>query len=71
MDQFAVVNRFCAIEGRLCEKQIPYQGTTTFFFAYPSGDYWRDFSEKLADELMEQGVLGARPRNTVGECLGV
>ena len=67
MDQFAVVNRFCAIEGRLCEKQIPYQGTNTFFFAYPSGDYWRDFSEKLADELMEQGVLGQRWEDTIGK----
>ena len=57
MNQFAVVNRFCAMEGRLCGKEIPYQGKTTFFFAYPSGDYWQDFSEKLVDELMEQGVL--------------
>ena len=66
MSQFADVTRFCAIEGRLCEKHIPYQGTDTFFFAYPSGDYWQDFSEKLVDELMEQGVLGQRWEDTIG-----
>ena len=66
MTQIADVSRFCAIEGRLCEKRIPYQGTDTFFFAYPSGDYWQDFSEKLVDELMEQGVLGQRWEDTIG-----
>ena len=35
MQQFADVTRFCAIEGRLCDKHIPYQGPDTFFFAYP------------------------------------
>ena len=66
MNQFADVTRFCAIEGRLCEKHIPYQGTNTFFFAYPSGDHWRDFSEKLIVELMEQDVLGQRWEDTIG-----
>ena len=66
MNQTADVTRFCAIEGRLCEKHIPYQGTNTFFFTYPSGDYWRDFSEKLVDELMDQGVLGQRWEDTIG-----
>ena len=66
MNQFADVTRFCAIEGRLCEKHIPYQGTNTFFFAYPSGDYWRDFSEKLVNELGEQGLKGQRWEDTIG-----
>ena len=66
MTQIADVTRFCAIEGRLCEKHIPYQGTNSFFFAYPSGTYWRDFSEKLVDELMEQGVPGQRWEDTIG-----
>ena len=66
MNQFADVTRFCAIEGRLCEKRIPYQGTNTFFLAYPSGVHWQDFSKKLADELMEQDVLGQRWEDTIG-----
>ena len=66
MNQTADVTRFCAIEGRLCEKHIPYQGTNSFFFAYPSGAYWQDFSEKLVDELMEQGVPGQRWEDTIG-----
>ena len=66
MNQFADVIRFCAIEGRQCEKHIPYQGTSTFFFAYPSGTHWQDFSKKLVDELMEQDVLGQRWEDTIG-----
>ena len=47
MNQFAVVNRLSApSSGRICEKEIPYQGKNTFFFAYPSGDYWARFLRK-------------------------
>ena len=66
MKQYADVTRFCAIEGRLCEKSIPYQGTDSFFFAYPSGDYWQDFSRQLVEELTIQGVLGKRWEDTIG-----
>ena len=66
MQQFADVTRFCAIEGRLCDKHIPYQGPDTFFFAYPSGQYWQDFSQQLVGELTEQGVLGQRWEDRIG-----
>ena len=60
MEQVAEVNRFCAIEGTLCQKDIPYQGTNTFFFAYPSGDHWRDFSSRLVVDLHQQDIHGQR-----------
>ena len=66
MQQFADVNRFCAIEGRLCEKHVPYQGTNTFFFAYPSGQHWQDFSQQLVGELADQSVLGERWEDRIG-----
>ena len=64
MKQLAEVNRFCAIEGTLCQKHIPYEGTNTFFFAYPSGDYWQDFAMKLVEELRQQDIHGQRWEDT-------
>lgn len=58
--QFATVRRYCAIEGIECDKQIPYHGEWTFFFAYPSHPYWRDFSSRLAKELKDRGIYGER-----------
>ena len=29
----AIVDRFCAIEGKHCEKLVPYRGTNSYFFA--------------------------------------
>ena len=65
MKQFVEVSRFCAIEGKLCQKSIPYEGTNTFFFAYPSGDHWQDFSRKLVDDLRQQDVHGQRWEDTI------
>ena len=53
------VKRFCSIEGRECNKEIPYMGSWTFFFAYPSAPRWQDFSRNL-DELGERGFTGQR-----------
>ena len=58
--QFAAINRFCAIEGRFCAKQIEYQGTNSFFFAYPFGEHWQDFSTLLMAELEQQSIHGTR-----------
>ena len=66
MNQFADINRFCAIEGTTCDRQIPYQGANTFFFAYPSGQHWQDFSEQLVNELTQQDILGQRWEDTIG-----
>ena len=55
--QHATVNRFCAIEGVECHRSVPYCGRDTFFFAYPSGRQWRDFSLQLVNELGDQGIL--------------
>ena len=65
MTQFADINRFCAIEGRFCERQIVYQGTNSFFFAYPSGEHWQDFSNLLTAELDQQGIRGVRWQDVV------
>lgn len=61
----ALINKFCAIEGRYCERLVPYQGTNSYFFAYPSGEYWDDFSQHLAEELEFQDVHGTRWQDVV------
>ena len=61
----AIVNKFCAIEGKVCEKLVPYQGTNSYFLAYPSGEYWGDFSQHLAAELKYQDVHGTRWEDVV------
>ena len=65
MKQFSEVSRFCAIEGILCQKRIPYEGKNTFFFAYPSGDHWHDFSMRLVEDLRQQDIHGQRWEGTV------
>ena len=65
MNQFAEINRFCAIEGTMCRKRVPYEGTNTFFFAYPSGGHWQDFSMRLVEELRLQDIHGRRWEDTI------
>ena len=60
MIQYATVDRFCAIEGTHCQKQIEYKGQDTYFFAYPSRSKWADFSYKLQQELQLRGFHGLR-----------
>ena len=61
----ALVNKFCAIEGKFCEKLVPYHGTNSYFFAYPSGAHWEDFSQHLVAELEYQDVHGTRWEDVV------
>ncbi len=58
MEQCATVNRFCAIEGKHCNKRIPFKGKHSFFFAYPSSPRWHDFSTNLSSELESRGFQG-------------
>ena len=60
MTQTATIKRFCAIEGKECEKFIKYEGTWTYFFAYPGGDSWRDFTSQLAHELTQRDFYSHR-----------
>ena len=69
MIELATISRFCAIEGIECEKLIPYQGSWTYFFAYPSTELWRDFSALLADDLASRGVHGDRWEDIVNNDL--
>ena len=69
MTVFASVKRFCAIEGVNCEKSIPYQGSWTYFFAYPSTEPWRDCSALLANDLESRGIYGRRWRDVVNNDL--
>ena len=69
MTVFASVKRFCAIEGVNCEKSIPYQGSWTYFFAYPSTEPWRDFSALLANDLGSRGIYGRRWEDVVNNDL--
>ena len=69
MTAFASVKRFCAIEGVDCEKSIPYQGSWTYFFAYPSTEPWRDFSALLANDLRSRGIYGRRWEDIVNNDL--
>ena len=63
--QLATIDKFCAIEGKFCERLVPYQGTNSYFFAYPSGEHWEDFSQHLAAELKYQDVHGTRWQDVV------
>ena len=65
MNEFAQIQRFCAIEGTMCDKRIPYEGSNTFFFAYPSGEHWQDFSRRLVEELGLQDIRGHRWEDTI------
>ena len=69
MNQFATVDRFCAIEGVQCHKRIEFKGPWTFFFAYPSAKRWRDFSSELVKELAPRGLIGERWEDFVSNSL--
>ena len=60
MNQYATVNRYCAIEDTECDKTILYKGPWTYFFAYPASDKWRDFTALLHQDLSERGFYGQR-----------
>ena len=63
--QLALISKFCAVEGTFCEKIVPYRGTNTYFFAYPSGAHWEDFTRLLATELEFQEVYGTRWQDVI------
>lgn len=69
MTQYATVNRFCAIEGIQCNKQIQYNGRDTFFFAYPSRPRWSSFSSELVKEMSHRGFNGTRWEDLVNNDL--
>ena len=60
MNQFATVNRYCAIEGTYCTKKVPFKGKDTFFFAYPANARWSSFSSTLVKEMGIRGFQGQR-----------
>ena len=61
----ASIDKFCAIEGKFCERLVSYQGTNSYFFAYPGGEHWEDFSRHLMAELEHQDIHGARWQDVV------
>ena len=69
MTQFATVDRFCSIEGIACNKQIPYRGKDSFFFAYPSAPRWQAFSSELVREMGVRGFDGVRWEDLVSNDL--
>ncbi len=60
MTEIATVVRYCSIEDTVCNKQIPYHGTWTFFCAYPSGPQWSDFMAELVTELEFRSISCTR-----------
>ena len=34
MTELAEIIKFCAVEGVLCAREVPYRGTNSYFFAY-------------------------------------
>lgn len=63
--QVALISKFCAVEGTFCERLVPYRGTNSYFFAYPSGAHWEDFTSLLASELEFQEVYGTRWQDVI------
>ena len=61
----ALISRYCGIEDSHCDQEISYQGDGTYFFAYPSGSHWQDFSSQLRDELASRGINGRRWEDVV------
>ena len=59
-DQVVLVDRFCAIEGAPCRKEISFNGPWTFFFAYPGNPAMDSFSHELTEELNSRGYRGTR-----------
>ena len=60
-----LISRFCSIEGSHCEREISYQSDGTYFFAYPSGIHWKDFSGQLRDELAGREMKVSRWEDTI------
>ena len=69
MNQFATVNRYCAIADTFCKKEIQFNGPWTFFFAYPSNPRMQSFTERLVTELEARGVRGVRWEDVVSNDL--
>ena len=69
MTQFATVDRFCAIENIFCNKEIPFNGPWTFFFAYPSNPFMKSFTHELVTELKARGIRGVRWEDVVSNDL--
>ena len=69
MNQFATVNRFCAIEDVMCNKEVPFKGPWTFFFAYPSNRSMQSFTYELVTELEARGISGVRWEDLVSNDL--
>ena len=69
MTQLATISRYCAIEDKVCEKILPYEGSWTYFFAYPGNEDWRDFSLHLSEELRDRGFYGQRREDTISNDL--
>ncbi len=67
--EYATISKYCAIEGTECSRSVPYRGPNTFFFAYPSGNEWRDFSLQLSGELSEGGIQSERWEDLVNNDL--
>ena len=54
---YATIDRYCAIEGTICRKNILFRGEWTYFFAYPSQSHWRD--RKIQEsQLLVASLLG-------------
>ncbi|MDE0070599.1 MAG: hypothetical protein OXO48_12860 [Caldilineaceae bacterium] len=69
MTQFAIIDRFCAIENTFCRKKIPFNGSWTFFFAYPSNPKMQDHTAKLVNQLKNRGIGGVRWEDVVSNDL--
>ena len=69
MTEIAKVNRYCSIEGIYCVKEIPYNGTWTFFLAYPSNQQWSDFTSELTNQLAFRGISCTRWEDVISSDL--
>ena len=65
MSQTVLVNRYCTIENMQCAKTIPFNGSWTYFFAYPDSTKMESWSNKLVNELNNRGVRGTRWKDIV------
>ena len=60
MNEFAVVDRYCAIENTVCRRSIKFNGSWTYFFAYNSSPRMKIWTEELVNDLNEWGIRGVR-----------
>ena len=65
----ATIQRYCAIEGRECGKSVEFAGPNSFFFAYPSGNHWTDFSRRLTSEMKGRGIEVQRWQDSIANDL--